>query len=687
MKDFFQAKSVAVIGVSARPGNLARNIVANMENFAYQGEVYFVSPSGGEYKGKQVYKDVRDIPGPVELAVILTPAAFVPGLMNACGEKGIKRVVVETGGFSELSDQGNDLAKELQDAASKHSIRFIGPNCIGFVAVDNGLAVPFALIDSNVRKGGVSIVAQSGGVGLTYLHRLASERVGIAKFITVGNKLNVNEQDLLAYLADDPQTEVIVMYLESIVAGREIFDIIRATDKPVIVHKSNIAEMSNAIASSHTAALSNDELVVDSALDQAGAVRVNTVYECLQAVKGVTLPRAKGKRVTIISRSGGHAVVAADAAYRNDLELPTLPASYLEPIQEEFRASVIKLQNPLDLGDVFNHKIYEGITRGALALDNVDSVMVVLAYRGPEIKPSRKFISQAQALGEAAGKPLALTILADPDELEAAKAITSLPIFDTPEDGILALSANYRTGLRHRPAETTACADDIDWERVERIVGGVAGEESLELPEALLLLDAAGVPVADFGVAGSPKEAADLAEMLSGPVALKAVGASVSHKTEHGGVQLNLSEREEIMTAASDMFERLKINRLVVMSMVTGGTEVIVGAKQDPAFGPLVLFGLGGVTAEAYADVSLRLAPVDDVEAGQMVDGIRAARLLKGFRGAPAVNRMALLEVIMRVSLLAARVPALAELDINPLLAGPGGAVAVDARCSLKTIQ
>lgn len=687
MKGFFEAQSVAVIGVSARPGNLAKNIVANLKTFNYQGEVYYVSPTGGEYRGQPVYTDIGQVPGEVELAVILTPAATVPGIMAACGQKGIKRVIVESGGFGELDASRGALEQELDAAAAQYGIRFIGPNCIGIISTDIGLAVPFPILKGKLPLGGVSIVAQSGGVGLTYLGRLTDDMVGIARFAAVGNKQNVNEQALLAYLIQDQRTEVILLYLESIVAGRQMFDLIRSTDKPVIVHKSNIAETSQAIASSHTAALANDDLLVSSALEQCGAVRVNTVHDCLQAVKGATLPRAKGKRVAVISRSGGHAVVAADEVHRQGLELPALPGEYLEPIQEAFRASVIKLQNPLDLGDLFNLKLYIDITKGALALDQADSVLLVHAYRGPENESSREFLAQARRLCQESGKPLAMVLLTDHEELEAVRGNLGLPVFDTPEAGVLALAVNQKAGRPHRPHEMIACSDDINWEQVSRI-SAIANERGeLELPEALHLLMAARIPVADFGVAVDPAEAVSMAAYLDCPVALKAVGAEVSHKTEQGGVVLGLSDSREIEQVAKDMIDRLDVKRLVVMGMVTGGTEVILGAKHDPAFGPLVLFGLGGTAAEAYGDVALRLAPVDDVEAGGMIDAIRASRLLKGFRGAAPVNRMALMEVIMRVSLLASRVPAIAELDINPLLVGPGGAVAVDARCRIDTAQ
>lgn len=683
MRKFFEPDSTVVIGVSDRPGNMGRNIIDNLELCGYRGNIHQVSPRGGEYRGRPIHATVSDLPETPELAVILTPAPSVPGLLAECGQKGIKRVVVESGGFSELSEDRRGLETELNAIAKKHGMRFIGPNCIGVLCGSSGLAVPFPKFSFAPQAGPVSIVSQSGGIGLTYLIRLCFEELGIANFASVGNKVNVNEEDLLAYYIADPKTEVILLYLESIVAGRRMFELIRSTDKPVIVHKSNIGEASRAIASSHTSAMANDDAVVEAALAQAGAIRAHTVEDCINLVKGAVLPRPRGKRLAVISRSGGHAVVAADAASRLGFELPRLSPEYLEEINRNVRASVIKLQNPLDLGDLFEFNLYKAIVGGALNLDNVDEVLLVHGYRGEETEASRKFLSHAAELSREAGKPLAISLLTDPDETATARKLAGMPVFQSPEAGILALDAAWRAGHKHRPDEVIACADDIDWSRVERILK--FADDELELPEALHLIAAAGVPVADFVVAGDPDEAAGAALHLGLPVAVKAVG--ISHKTDSGGVALNLADQAAVNQAAKDMFERLGVNRVVVMRMVRGGREIILGAKQDPSFGAVVMAGLGGVFTEVLADFSLALAPVDELEAGRMLDSLKGSRLLGAFRGEQPVNRLALLEAIMRISHLAHRAGGILELDINPLLAGPGGVMAVDARCRVARPQ
>jgi len=680
MKQFFYPGSVAIIGVSPSPGNMGRNILQNMLNIGYAGDIYLVGLQEDEYQGRTIHASVEDLPSAPELAVILTPAATVPGLAEDLGAKGCKRVIIESGGFSELDQGRGDLEEQLKATAAKYDMRFIGPNCIGIICTDSKVSVPFPLLNRPITPGGLSIMAQSGGIGLTYLHAAVEAKVGVAKFCSMGNKVNVNERDLLAYLIEDPQTTAILLYLESIVDGRGLYDLIRSTTKPVVVHKSNIGQLSHAVASSHTAALANDDAIVESALKQAGAIRVHTVYECLQVVKGLSLPRPKGRRLAIISRSGGHAVVAADAAYRHNMELPPLPQEYLTPIQQATRASVIKLQNPLDLGDLFHFELYVEILKGALAMEQIDGVVMMHGYRGPETESSRKLVAKAGELCREADKPVALALLVDPEENIIASQLSTIPLFTFAEEAITALAAAESAGKVGPPAEAS-CAGGYDQKMVNQLLAAAGPDGWLELPEALHLLNAAKIPVAPFVSALDPEDAVHAAESLGYPVVLKAVGGDeLLHKTEAGGVVLDLADAEAVRAAAEQMTASLKPSRLVVMSQIAGGQELILGIKRDPTFGPVVLMGLGGTAAEALGDVSLRLAPVDDSEAGQMMDQLRGAALLKGFRGAPPVKRPALLEAVMRLSILAAQSPAIAELDINPLLAGPGGVMAVDAR-------
>ena len=552
---------------------MGRNILANMEHIGFSGEIYLVSPKGGEYHGRTIYPSVADLPQAPDLAVVLTPAATVPGLVRDCGQKGVKRMIVESGGFSELADDRRSLEKELVEASQKYGIRFIGPNCIGVICTDSRLCVPFPLLDRRIVPGGLSILAQSGGIGLTYVHGCSESKVGISKFCSMGNKLNVTECDLLAYLIQDPQTEAILLYLESIVDGRAMYDLIRSTSKPVVVHKSNIAAISNAIASSHTAALANDDAVVDAALKQAGAIRVHTVHECMQVLKGLALPRPKGRRLAVISRSGGHAVVAADAAYRHHMELPPLPQEFLGPIQQATRASVIHLQNPLDLGDLFHFELYVDIVKNALKLEELDAVVMVHGYRGPEVEISRQFVAKVGELSKEANKPVALVLLVEPDEMLAASKLTSMPVFPFTEEAILALSAAEKASGKP-VTDRLSCAEGFEQERVQRLLASAGPDGWLELPEALHLLNAARIPVAPFVTALDANDAVQAAGTLGYPVVLKAVGgAELLHKTEAGGVVLGLGDAEAVRRAAEKMIAELKPQRLVVMQHLKRGAR------------------------------------------------------------------------------------------------------------------
>jgi len=352
MREIFYPCSVAVIGVSAKPTNLGRNIVANMIEYDFDGIVYAVGPSGGMIETRRIYRSVGDIPDHVDLAVILTPAQTVPEVLDECGHKGIRFAIIETAGFREYGEGGRKLEDEISRVAEQHGIRFVGPNCIGAINMENGFCVPFPRLKKFVKRGDVSIVTQSGGVGMSALNLMANEGLGLNKFVSVGNMLNLNAEDMLEYLVTDEGTSLVFVYLESIRDGRRLMEIARKSDKPVLVFKSNIGKLGQNIALSHTASLTSDDKVVEAAFHQAGIVRIRDATTLGNNLKILGLPPMKGKKLGIISRSGGHAVLAADACELSGFDLAEFPESFLREIEKHFRASVIKLTNPLDLGDL-----------------------------------------------------------------------------------------------------------------------------------------------------------------------------------------------------------------------------------------------------------------------------------------------------------------------------------------------
>ena len=623
------------------------------------------------------------------MAVILTPAATVPAMLEACGQRGVKRVVIETGGFGEYDESRKGLEEELTAIAGRYGMRFIGPNGIGIMNMETGLVVPFPKVSTDLKAGEVSIISQSGGVGLTYVNALNSERIGINKFASVGNKLNVDENDLLEFLIQDPGTKVICLYLESITEGRRLMDLARSTDKPILIHKSNTSPDSARIAASHTAALSADEAVVDAAFEQAGIIRVKETRNMVNYLKILTKPRMKGKRVAIVSRSGGHAVIAADACAANGLELPPFPRDFLDQFEKHFRGGVIKIQNPIDLGDLFDFSVYTTIAEAILSRDEIDGMIFAHGYRGAETPQSREFVQAVADMVSRFGKPLALALLVEETEMAHVKTQFDFPVFASPEEGADCLRVS---ALVHQNSLIPRAPKKVESGLDPRVLDRIIEDSPPGLPLALDLAQEAGIPVSPWRSATGWLEVREAAQELGYPLVLKTANPDISHKTEAGGVILGLADERELEAGVERLVENLAQAGhaepwpVVVQRMAAPGREVIIGGRQDPNFGPVILFGLGGIMVEVLGDVALRVAPLDREEALAMMDELQAGAVLDGFRGEAGADKKALAEAVVRVADLLISCPRIKEIDLNPVLAyGTGqGLLAVDARVVIE---
>lgn len=678
MDRFFYPRSILVIGVSDKPDNLARNILANLRAFGYAGDLYALGRRPGRVEGVPIYTSLAEVPDGIDLAVILTPAEVVPGLVEACARKGIRRVVIESGGFGEFSEAGRRLEERLLDVARRHGVRFVGPNCISVVNLEVGVCLPFATISpETVRRGSASVVAQSGGVSITYLDRLSVAGVGVSKVVSIGNKTDLDETDYLAYLLDDPQTEIVVLYLESISDGRRLLEMARSSTKPIIIHKANRGRASQAIALSHTAALADDDQIVSAALRQVGILRATDFRDAVAIAQGLSLPPVRGERLMVISRSGGHAVVAADAAEARGFCLPALPEEFARRVRSLFRADVIRPTNPLDLGTIFDFDLYARIVEECLRTLSPDAVLLVVTYSVKEAEGGRRLVRQVERIVHETGRPVAVCIYAQGDEVQLVQRGVGLPLFADIEDAVRGLAAN-RDWHRRRAAL------QIHSSRVEAPPAGAfppLREGVWTADKALRLCQAYGIPVAPWEVASTPDAAARCADRIGYPVALKLLSPEVLHKSDWGGVALGLEDREAVRREGQAMLRRAPAGAvLMVQQMVTEGVEVILGGKQDPTFGPVVVFGIGGVLAELLEDVAFRVAPLTKQDAQEMISEVRAQRLLRGFRGRPAVDREALVDALIRFSHLVADHVSVREIDVNPLVCSAEGVVAVDAR-------
>ncbi|MBC7227122.1 MAG: acetate--CoA ligase family protein [Thermoflexales bacterium] len=676
MHCIFYPQSIVVIGVSEKPDNLARTILLNLRTFSYSGALYAVGRERGEVYGVPIVPSLDEVPDGLDLAVILVPAPLVPGIMETCGRKGIRHVVIESGGFSEFSEEGRHLEEQLIEIARRWGIRFVGPNCISVVNLDAGVCLPFAPIGrETLRFGPVSVVAQSGGVSITYAEMFSAAGLGVNKVVSIGNKADLDEADYLAYLIEDPGTRVVCLYLESVDDGRGLMDLARRSEKPIIVHKANRGSASQSIARSHTAALANDDRIVSAAFRQAGILRADTFGDAVAIAQGLVLPPVRGDDLVVISRSGGHAVIAADFVDQYGFRLAPLPEEFVGAVRSLFRADVIAPTNPLDLGVIFDFDLYARIVEGALRMIRPDAVLLINTYSKTEAEGAHHLAHQVDRIVQETGMPVALCMYGEGGIARELIGQVSIPVFLDMGQAVRALAASRDW---HRRRTWTGAMPE----------GGPGRSLPIDAPDGpLALCREYGIPVAPWAVAEDPDGAAEAADGLGYPVVLKALSARVVHKSDVGGVVLGLRDREAVRREAEAMRARVLERvpqagdlRFLVQRMVEGGVEVILGGKQDPAFGPVVMFGLGGVFVEVFGDVSFRVAPLTRADAEEMMEEIRGKALLRGARGRPPADREALVEAILAFSRLLVENPSLAEVEINPLLALPQGVVAVDAR-------
>jgi acetyltransferase len=447
MREFFYPLSIAVFGVADNSRNLAKNIISNCLEMGFAGEIYPVGREPGEVYGKEIITNPGSLPEGIELAVILVPARFVADTLDICGQKGILHAIISTGGFREFSEESNQAEKDVLAVAQQYGIRFIGPNCIGVICTGSGLCTPFnPLQPKSYKKGHISLIVQSGGVTTQSAYYFSEEHVGFSKIISAGNKLNIDEIDFLKYLMEDEDTEQIHLYLESIEDGKELMRLVKKSKKPVVIFKANVSRTASQVAKSHTAALSNNDRIVDSAFRQAGIVRVESIHGLTVAAKALQLPPLKGDRLVAISLSGGFSVILGDACERYGFTCPPLPRVLLDKIEGFRRGGVIRMSNPMDFGDVHDIEALIFTIKRCLALDDIDGLVLSFLY-DPEIakifggvvgSPEQMLIF-LKKLCERTGKPIAFSLIAERQYINEFKKINTFPVFNNPEESVRAM--------------------------------------------------------------------------------------------------------------------------------------------------------------------------------------------------------------------------------------------------------
>ncbi|MDY6795758.1 MAG: CoA-binding protein [Actinomycetota bacterium] len=445
MEQLFNARSLVIVGVSERPGNIGYNILSNLINWDYEGDIYCVNPKGGEALWHKLYPSVSDLPQPVDLGVIIIPAPAVPGIVEECGEKGIGWLAIPSGGFEEFGADGASSSGRLLEVARRYGIRFVGPNCLTVINSHTGMCLPFVPLPPDIPRGGVSIVAQSGGIGLDFLARLKDTNTGFAKFVSIGNKTDLDEVDFLEYLGCDPDTRVICMYLEDVARGRELCETAGRIKKPILIYKANVEPVAMESAQSHTAALANDDEVLEGAFRQAGIIRVHRLEQLASYAKVFSLPPLKGNRIALVSPTGGILVLAADQCARRGFEFPRLPPSLVEEIKNRLRAGIIKISNPTDLGDVHDADARVHIMDRLMGQDFIDGAILILVAvmsDGGDVTTGhiaglrKNILPDLGALIKKHRKPLIFSLLTTTDVRRNARYMVEYPIFTDAEEAV-----------------------------------------------------------------------------------------------------------------------------------------------------------------------------------------------------------------------------------------------------------
>lgn len=689
MEKFFSPRSIVVFGASATKMNLGQIVLLNNKQIGYEGHLYGVGSQEGDVGGVHIYTSVFDLPEVPDVAIFLTPAKTVPGLMEECGKKGITHIVIESGGFSEYSHGDHTLEDEVLAVAQKYGMKVIGPNCVGTVNFDLKMMMPFAFFKNLPTGGRLALIAQSGGVGGSYMRAVQGYGIKPGKFAATGNKLQLDEADFLDYFIRDPRMDIIALYLEGFKRGRAFFDLARASDKPIIIQKSNRSPVSAKIAQSHTTALSSDDSVVDGALLQAAAIRVDDEMEMINAIKVVGMPFMKGNRVAVLSRSGGHAVLTADACGKYGFEMVPFPPAFIKKLKTIYNTRVIAHQNPLDLGEIFDYTIFTDILEEALKIDGYDGVLFNHLYSSDfEGEMSRTFLAGVEKLVAKYQKPVCLSMISDREEILKVQQSQPFPVFTSPLEAAAALNISRTYFERKKARDNRGNLEDypLDLDTVSLIRSRCLREKRIPLTdEALTICAAAGLqPVRNMLI----RDAVVPAKIpLHYPLALKLISRDASHKSDVGGVAVNLRNKRQLSEALAAMTAAIRelkqppaIDGYLIQEMAPAGMECFVGGRRDPSFGPIIMAGMGGVFIEIYRDKAIRLAPVTQNEAGEMLRELKVYPLFAGARGRAPADIRALIDVICRVSALLAACPEIAEIDLNPVIVHPRGLSLVDAR-------
>ncbi len=691
----FEPSSIAVIGASRNPQKVGHSIVQNLLTHGYRGRVYPVNPSASEILSLKSYPSVNEIPDDIDLALLSIPAPAVPEALRGCAEKGVKVAIVISAGFRETGKQGLALEREVREIAEQEGIRVLGPNCLGVINTGASLNATFAR--GMPPKGKVSFFSQSGALGVAVLDWAVMNNVGFSKFVSLGNKADLNESDFVEYFTQDPSTEVIIGYIEDVVDGRRFMEVARrcTATKPLILIKAGGTGAGSRAASSHTGALAGSDRAFDAAFRQTGVIRATGVKELFEIAKAFVQGRLpKGDRVLIVTNAGGPAIVAADESERQDLKLPVPPRRVVERLRRILPSNA-SLYNPIDLiGDATSER-YRAVLKEMVKSKDMDTIMVILT---PQAMTDTEAVAEVVVDAFRASEKVFVTAFMGGETVAKAVEILkegSVPNYEYPEEAVRAISRVVRFAeWRKRPPGRPKRFRDVDRGAVSETLSWAKTHGITHLTEenARRCLEAYGIAFPRSSLVTTAEAASKEAKRIGFPVVMKVSSPDILHKTDLGGVKLNIRNRKEAEKAFIEIISTVKrrmpqarLQGVNIYEMVTGGKEVIVGVTYDRTFGHMLMFGLGGIYVEVLKDVSFRIVPITEAEAREMIKEVRGYPILRGVRGERPADIEALTETILRVNQLVIEFPEIQEIDINPLVLRERGAVALDARLIIKT--
>ena len=702
----FKPQSIAVVGASRRPGSIGREVLHNLIEYDFHGKVFPVNPKADFIHSIKAFPTVTSIPDPVDVAVIVVPRDEVPAVVDDCARKGVKGLVVITSGFAETGEEGRKFEKQLVEKVNQYGMRMIGPNCMGVINADPEIRMDGTFAPALPLEGRIGFMSQSGALGVVILNMARELDIGFSYFVSMGNKANTSGNDLLLYWEDDALTDLILMYLESIGNPVRFMQIARriTKHKPIVMVKAGRTGAGARAASSHTGALvarQGLDLATDALLDQCGVIRVNTVKELFDLALAFSKnPLPRGNRLGILTNAGGPAIMATDAAITMGLEVIKLSEGTAAGLRKLLPPEAA-VSNPVDTTPKASPRTFAACARLLLEDDGIDSLLLI--FVPPMMISPTDVVAGIDGVRREFSKPVLGVVMATEnafDELNQ-KQPGHMALYHFPEPAVYALATMERHRhwrerpvgeVRQFPAEREAARQLLEAARAR-------GEVHLSTPDAFRLLECYGIPVARSAVAASIDELEIQAKQVRFPAVLKAIAPGLVHKTEAGGVAVDIRTLDELLTAARRMSEAVSAHAVaaegatpssiptgfLLQEYMRGGREVIVGMTQDPNFGPLLMFGLGGIYVETVKDVTFRVPPLTDVDAREMIRQIRGYRLLEGVRGEPPIDFEALAVILERFSQMVGDLPQMAEVEVNPLMVFPAAAdfCAVDARVRL----